>query len=227
MKTLLLIFWAVLVPKIIAQTNEPIVQVKEYRAPNLTNRVTLGERESPREISGEVWYAFGKRFMFYIQCESKPDIDGKAIIVQGYPGSEMITKGQKLVFTAQKIGVIHGVNNDGTEQAGEVRELWEWYDIEKASREDQARSDAIRIQLERAQLAQAIEEQKKTAAKKREMAAHVLKLNQDAAAKGIALDCCGWASVTAMATVLKKIWQKPRIICNALLMPAVRQRQKS
>lgn len=109
-------------------TNETVVVVKPFRVQSYTNRMVLSEREPPESISGEVIFAYGKRFMLMIE-------NGKSIVIQGYPNSEQIAVGQKLTFYAQKIGVIQGANQDGTPMTGEVRELWEWYDLALAKRE--------------------------------------------------------------------------------------------
>ncbi|MDR3412085.1 MAG: hypothetical protein P4L87_14275 [Formivibrio sp.] len=112
-----------------AQTNEPVVQVKEYRADHLTNEIHLSGRGAPIFLRGTVIAVYKTRFRFLLYNpfnENDPN-NWKEIAVQKYPNFDQLAADQKLEFVAERIGTIRAVMPDGTPAPGNVLELWEYY----------------------------------------------------------------------------------------------------
>jgi hypothetical protein len=112
-----------------AQTNEPVIQVKQYRVDHLTNEINLGVRSGPVLLRGTVEAVYKKHLKLLMDNpynDNDPN-NGKEIAVQNYPELEQLAVGQKLVFPAEKIGAIRATLPDGTPSPGYVLELWDYY----------------------------------------------------------------------------------------------------
>lgn len=111
-----------------AQTNEPIIQVKEYRNPNAKSQIDLGVPGNPETIKGEITAVYNLKFTLMIKNEFNESEDGKIIVIQDYPDISELSVGQKISLRIQRIGTIRGTLPDGTLSRGDVRELWKYID---------------------------------------------------------------------------------------------------
>jgi len=168
MKTILLFLALVIVSG--AQTNEPVIQVKQFRAGGEC-KVTLGTRGDVRTLRGEILSVYSNRFML------QSDDSGKEIIIQNYPRMDSLANGQKVSIYAQKIGTIQGLNMDGTPAIGEVLELWDYWAPRVPTPEEIAAAKAAQEKAKS-------DAKAKFEASKKAGELRALKANQDAAAKG-------------------------------------------
>ena len=162
----------------VGQTNWPVVQIKQFRG-TAKSRVVLGHSYGARPLRGIVIAVDSDTCLTLevIANHIQDSMDGKKIVIHNHPATRHLANGDEITFYAEHIGVIHGVNADGSEATGDVLELWEYYDKQAADEKNQIAAENLQ-KLQREQKRIKNDEQKKL------NAAKALKYNQDAADKG-------------------------------------------
>jgi hypothetical protein len=181
MKTILwlcLLSLPVLAQSVFPQTNPPVVIVKPFRDPAAKSIVKLTGKSGPHDLKCTVKAVYKNYLKLWVEETDGRD-DGKIIgIKMDEFGNYAV--GNTMTITAEKIGTIQAVNEDGTPAAGAVFELWEKYD-DTAEQQEIERSHQ---KFEAEKRADLIKKQEAAIARKKTVETIALKSNQAAADKG-------------------------------------------
>lgn len=181
MKKLLICSLGLLAISATAQTNDPVVVIKQFRA-HEKSKIESCKPSSPQEIFGQVEGVYSD-YLLVAACltpwRNDDSAEYKRIVIEK-PASKLWAIGDVVKIIAERIGTIQGVNDDGTPTTGVVYDLWREHDFTEENKARKLNEILAQRQIAAAQIAA------QEAARNRveESKYRALKYNQDAAAKG-------------------------------------------